>query len=505
MVTFHTPDYPDYFDYDDRGNRSGDDKDDLYIADDADYDAQDTVDVKENDITVAAPKAKNVLFIALGGLVILLIMYNVVFADKRTDDEISKDKATAEAEAQPIIKEKVEIPPSEDEGSDYVAVVDAPEIPDFIEAKSEQSIIQDDDIPFIESSDLNDNELFGDLFAKDTRDIVEEEEAPSPDIKVFEPIRVNPNSEVLDMPLPEPVKETKEKVPLPPKPKGPSEEDKRKAKETELQERQRLKELYGQGFAAQGLTIQRPDDKASASAYIENTEARQISATTIGNADNVIGQGKTIEAILETAINTELDGPVRAIVSRDIYSETGRRVLIPRGSRLSGGYQTALLGDTGCRLSISWQRVILPDGTDINISLEEGGAGGFPATDQLGRAGICGHVDDKYFETVAAAALLSTVTIAAAGIADKISAQENAGTQSTTTQPDGAVTQTNNQQSAVDQTILTSLSSFGRTAGEVITKILGNGRVIIIPQGTRMRVFVQNDVVFPNSASKLLP
>jgi len=53
-------------------------------------------------------------------------------------------------------------------------------------------------------------------------------------------------------------------------------------------------------------------------------------------------QGKMIDAQLETAINTDLPGQIRAIVSSPLYAEQGRDALVEPGSRLNGVYNTAI-------------------------------------------------------------------------------------------------------------------------------------------------------------------
>jgi type IV secretory pathway VirB10-like protein len=40
-----------------------------------------------------------------------------------------------------------------------------------------------------------------------------------------------------------------------------------------------------------------------------------------------------IDAVLETAINSDLQGMLHAVVSSDVYAETGNAVLIPKGSK----------------------------------------------------------------------------------------------------------------------------------------------------------------------------
>ncbi|UWI82964.1 TraB/TrbI/VirB10 family type IV secretion system protein [Wolbachia endosymbiont of Howardula sp.] len=100
----------------------------------------------------------------------------------------------------------------------------------------------------------------------------------------------------------------------------------------------------------------------------------------------MIIQGKIIDAVLETAIDSDLNGMLRAIVSRDVYSETGNEILIPKGSKLIGSYSCVLNTDRPL-ININWNRIILPQGIDITISS--------PSTDLLGRVGISGVVENK--------------------------------------------------------------------------------------------------------------
>ncbi len=65
-------------------------------------------------------------------------------------------------------------------------------------------------------------------------------------------------------------------------------------------------------------------------------------AQKIGDPSQIVPQGAVIPAVLETAINSDLPGYTRAIVSRDIRSFDGTTVLIPHGSRLVGQYKSGL-------------------------------------------------------------------------------------------------------------------------------------------------------------------
>lgn len=121
----------------------------------------------------------------------------------------------------------------------------------------------------------------------------------------------------------------------------------------------------------------------------------------IGDPSKVVPQGAVIPAVLETAINSDLPGYTRAIVSRDIRSFDGTAVLIPRGSRLVGQYKSGLTsGET--RAFIIWNRLIRPDGLSIQLAS--------PATDDLGQAGMSGKVDSHFAKRFGSAMLLSIVT-----------------------------------------------------------------------------------------------
>ncbi len=118
------------------------------------------------------------------------------------------------------------------------------------------------------------------------------------------------------------------------------------------------------------------------------------------NPATTVTQGTMIPAILETAINTDVPGFVRAVVSQDVRSFDGGRVLIPRSSRLVGQYQSGLQAGQR-RAYVIWQRVIRPDGVTVQLQS--------PATSFDGTAGIAGDVDNHFFSRFGSAMLLSVI------------------------------------------------------------------------------------------------
>ena len=91
---------------------------------------------------------------------------------------------------------------------------------------------------------------------------------------------------------------------------------------------------------------------------------------------------------------------MRALVSRDVRSFDGSRVLIPRSSRLIGQYKSGLAaGQT--RAYVIWTRLIRPDGASVALAS--------PAVDYSGSSGVAGKVDGHFMQRFSSAVLLSVV------------------------------------------------------------------------------------------------
>ncbi|EIZ79917.1 type IV secretion system protein VirB10 [Novosphingobium sp. Rr 2-17] len=114
-----------------------------------------------------------------------------------------------------------------------------------------------------------------------------------------------------------------------------------------------------------------------------------------------VTQGTLIPAVLETAIDTDVPGYVRAIVSTDVRSFDGKTVLIPRSSRLIGQYKSGMTSGQK-RAYVIWSRLIRPDGVSVNL--------GSPAIAFGGETGLAGKVNNHFFERFGSALLMSVVS-----------------------------------------------------------------------------------------------
>ena len=134
-------------------------------------------------------------------------------------------------------------------------------------------------------------------------------------------------------------------------------------------------------------------------------------AEVIVNPGNTVVQGTMIQAVTETALDSTLPGAIRAIVSEDVHSFDGMRVLIPRGARLIGRYRSDV-ALAQSRVMVAWDRIILPDNQTVEISAFGG--------DELGRTGTTGFVDTRFAQRFGSAALISLIGALPAAAAGQI-------------------------------------------------------------------------------------
>jgi type IV secretion system protein VirB10 len=144
-----------------------------------------------------------------------------------------------------------------------------------------------------------------------------------------------------------------------------------------------------------------PPPQFVASSQPDMTDDR-VSAGRLANPGLTVPKGTIVAAVLETALDSTRPGAVRAIVSRDVKGFDGTRVLIPRGSRLYGEYNSDVTSGQN-RALIRWQRLTRPDAVVINLDS--------PSADPLGRAGVRGKVDSHFFARFGSAILQSVLDI----------------------------------------------------------------------------------------------
>ena len=228
-------------------------------------------------------------------------------------------------------------------------------------------------------------------------------------------------------------------------------------------------------------------------AQSEKQTAGIVKATRFDRTDALVAQGTMIRGFLETAVNTDLPGMVRAVVREDVRSLDGSRILIPKGSRLVGEYKSGLARGQK-RVFVVWSRVIRSDGLSAEIAS--------PGADRLGRAGLTGDVDTHFWERFGSAIMLSVI----GGAAEYVSAlgdstTSSAGTVSTVDPVTGAVTTITNEPSrtaAQARSIATEKSSaiLQDIANEAFKESSKIPPTIYIAQGEAIIVYLRRDLDF---------
>ena len=155
------------------------------------------------------------------------------------------------------------------------------------------------------------------------------------------------------------------------------------------------------GAKPAGTAVAPGDGNDDFAGRIGGVGGSSASAVAMVDPKTTVTQGTLIPAILETAIDTDVPGYVRAMVSQDVRSFDGRHVLIPRSSRVIGQYKSGLQAGQK-RAYVIWTRLIRPDGASVAL--------GSPGTDFSGRTGLTGEVNDHFFKRFGSAMLLSVVS-----------------------------------------------------------------------------------------------
>lgn len=226
------------------------------------------------------------------------------------------------------------------------------------------------------------------------------------------------------------------------------------------------------GAPAQAASAGAGASPAAADASANDPDARFSARVAAGTADattpsrlsdkaTTAPQGTVIPAVLETAINSDQPGFVRAVVSRDVRGYDGTTVLIPRSSRLIGQYRNALaVGQS--RAFVVWTRLLTPDGLSLDIQS--------PGTDRLGRTGLEGETHTHFFRRFGNAILLSVL---------------NAGLQAAATR--------GGTNTAI---VIGSQQQASNIASQALQKDIDIPYTVTVDQGAAIQVFLARDLDF---------
>ena len=185
--------------------------------------------------------------------------------------------------------------------------------------------------------------------------------------------------------------------------------------------------------------------------------------------------GTIIPAQLDTGINTDLPGPVFAHVTQDVYdSRTGQTLLIPKGSRIRGRYNSSVQNGQS-RIQTTWDKLTWNDGKFISL---DGQAGAEPE----GQSGLYADVND-HRGRILTASIFTAIISAGAQILANGSGAGNVTTG--TVAPSGQV---------VEQTIGGNLAQTGQT---FINKQSNVPPELTVPKGKPFEVLLDRTIMLP--------
>ena len=180
----------------------------------------------------------------------------------------------------------------------------------------------------------------------------------------------------------------------------------------------------------------------------------------------IVHQGTVIPAVLVTEINSDMPGQITAMVTMDVYdSIRGEHLMIPKGSRIIGSYNTDVRPGQE-RVMAAFQRIVRPDGSSMDL-------GAMVGSNAIGQAGLNDQVNNHFWRMFSSSFLIAGVS----WVFDR-------------NQPNTVVVNNNNSQSPAQAT--------GQILQDIARSTLERNRVIpptlIIRSGHKLNILVNRDI-----------
>jgi type IV secretory pathway VirB10-like protein len=179
-------------------------------------------------------------------------------------------------------------------------------------------------------------------------------------------------------------------------------------------------------------------------------------------------EGTVFEGVVTNHIDGALAGPMIVMLTTDYYSHDHQQLLFPQGTRLIGNVQS--VGASGQRkLMVTFNRAICPDGFSLDLNR-------FTGLDPLGTTGLETSVNNHYLSSFVAAAAVGGI---------------------------GGLAQVGNSGSVLDSGTQIRNGISSQTAAEseqVLNKFLSRLPVITVKEGSRARVYINQDFLVPSYA-----
>jgi type IV secretory pathway VirB10-like protein len=179
-------------------------------------------------------------------------------------------------------------------------------------------------------------------------------------------------------------------------------------------------------------------------------------------------EGTVLEGVVTNHIDGGLNGPMIVMLTTDYYSHDHQQLLLPQGTRLIGNVQS-VSGGGQRKLFVVFNRAVCPDGFSLELNKYSG-------LDPRGTTGLATNVNNHYLSSFAAAAAVGGI---------------------------GGLAQVGNSGSVLDSSTQIRNGISAQTAQEseqIVNKFLNRLPVITVKEGSRARVYINQDILIPSYA-----
>lgn len=238
------------------------------------------------------------------------------------------------------------------------------------------------------------------------------------------------------------------------------------------------REMAGDSDTSGAGTTAPASAPAMAPGLLSSKYGAQTSAKALKDPNTLLTQGTIIRCVLQTRIISDIPGFTSCVVTDPVYSFDGQHLLLPKGSKVLGQYDSAPVGS---RIAVVWNRVLTPGGIDVNMSS--------PGVDNLGGSGLPGHLDSHWPSRISSALLISLLSDAF-----KYEAAKH-GPSTTAITGSGLAVETPFQSNTA-QTVQD-------LANQAVRASANRPATLTINQGSVISIYVARDVDFSGVAARL--